>query len=235
MVSPAGGELIQVPQQPSAASSIHREGKLTLNGIGTLEGEIEETRLGDRASAERRPLREVNKSADRIKPFESLLAGSLSGFKIVKTGTTNLESTDRPLVLNYTFVSDGYAKTAGDLLLVRPRVLGVKGSTILESKDPRRFPVEFDGPYQDTDSFEIALPPGYEVDELPPPANVDYSFASYHSKTEAAGRTIVYTRSIEVKELTVPVSEMDELKKFYRVIAADERNTAILKPALGGN
>ena len=69
------------------------------------------------------------------------------------------------------------------------------------------------------------------MDELPPPANADYSFASYHSKTEASGRALLYTRSIEVKELTVPVDKMDELKKFYRVIAADERNTAILKPA----
>jgi len=118
-------------------------------------------------------------------------------------------------------------------LLVRPRVLGNKGSTILESKDPRRFPVEFDGPYQDTDNFEITLPPGYEVDELPPPANLELSFASYHSKTETAGRTIHYTRSIVVKELTVPVEKVDELKKFYRVIAADERSTAILKPAEG--
>jgi hypothetical protein len=235
LVSPEGGALIQVPQQPSATSSIHRNGKLTLDSIGTLNGEIEETRLGDRASTERWRLRDVMKSEDRIKPFESLLAGSLSGFKIMKTGITNLETTDQPFVLNYTFVSNSYAKTAGNLLLVRPRVLGNKGSTILESKDPRRFPVEFDGPLQDTDSFEIALPPGYEVDELPPPTNLDYSFASYHSKTEAAGRTIVYTRSIEFKELTVPVAKMDELKKFYRMIAADERNTAILKPAVAGN
>jgi len=235
LVSPQGGALIQVPQEPPAASSIHRDARLTLDGIGTLSGDVVETRLGDRASAERWRIRQLKSSADRIKPFETLLAGSLSGFKIGKTNMTNLETPGQPLVLNYSFVSDGYAKKAGDLLLVRPRVLGNKGSTILESKDPRLFPVEFDGPYHDTDTFQIALPPGYVVDELPPPTNLDYSFASYHSKTEAAGRTLVYTRSIEVKELTVPVARMDELKKFYRAIATDERSTAILKPAAAGN
>jgi len=40
-----------------------------------------------------------------------------------------------------------------------------------------------------------------------------------------------YTRAVEIKELSVPVNKMDELKSFYRMIAADERNTAILKPA----
>jgi hypothetical protein len=123
---------------------------------------------------------------------------------------------------------------AGNLLLVRPRVLGSKGSGILETKEPRKFPLEFEGPSRDTDSFDIALPPGYEVDELPPPMDADYSFGSYHSKTEASGQMLHYTRALEIKELSVPVSKMDELKKFYRMIAADERNTAVLKPAGAG-
>ena len=45
------------------------------------------------------------------------------------------------------------------------------------------------------------------MDELPPPTDVDLSFASYHSKSEVVGDTLRYTRSFEVKELTVPVEE----------------------------
>jgi hypothetical protein len=30
----------------------------------------------------------------------------------------------------------------------------------------------------------------------------------------------------------VPVERAEELKKFYRIIASDERNTAVLKPAM---
>jgi len=40
---------------------------------------------------------------------------------------------------------------------------------------------------------------------------------------------ISYTRTFEIKELSVPVNKADELKKFYRIIASDERNTAVLK------
>jgi hypothetical protein len=67
------------------------------------------------------------------------------------------------------------------------------------------------------------------VDDLPPPVDADFSFASYHSKTEAKGNVIAYTRTFEVKELSVPVTKAEELKKFYRIIASDERNTAVLK------
>ncbi|MGD0793529.1 MAG: hypothetical protein ABR920_17305 [Terriglobales bacterium] len=43
-----------------------------------------------------------------------------------------------------------------------------------------------------------------------------------------------YTRSVEIEALSVPVGKMDERKKFYRMIATDERNTAVLKPAGAG-
>ena len=82
----------------------------------------------------------------------------------------------------------------------------------------------------DTDNFEITLPPGYTVDELPAPVHADYGFASYHSKSELKGNVLAYSRTFEIKQLSVPVSRAPELKKFYRIIASDERNTAILKP-----
>ena len=61
--------------------------------------------------------------------------------------------------------------------------------------------------------------------------DADYSFAAYHSKTEASGAVIRYTRTYEIKELSVPVSKADEVKKFNRIIASDERNMVVLKPA----
>jgi len=67
------------------------------------------------------------------------------------------------------------------------------------------------------------------LEELPPPVNVDDGFASYHSKTEIAGRALRYTRTFEIKELSVPVSKVGQLKDFYRIIAGDERNSAVLK------
>jgi hypothetical protein len=110
-------------------------------------------------------------------------------------------------------------------------VIGTKYRDLLERKEPRQYPIENPSPQRDTDTIEITLPAGYEVDDLPPPVNADYSFASYHSKTEAQGNVLRYTRTFEVKELSVPVSKVDELKKLYRIIASDERNTAVLKPA----
>ena len=231
LMAPGGGELIELPQQASNMNSIQRTARLKLDPSGTLKGEVQEVRLGGRAWLERWQLRESNKDADRIKPIENLLADSLSSFRITHATVSNLQRTDQPFGFNYSFESENYSKNAGELLLVRPRVLGVKSVGLLETKEPRRFAIEFEGPALDTDRFEITIPAGYVVDDLPPPVDADYSFASYHSKTEVKGNVIDYRRTFEVKELSVPVNRADELKKFYRIIAGDERNTVVLKAA----
>jgi hypothetical protein len=231
LVTPDGGELIKLPQQASSMNSIQRTARFTLDATGILKGDVREFRLGDRAWVERWRLRTISKDSDRIKPIESLLGNSLSMFRITHASLLNTTQTDRPFGFDYSLEADSYAKNAGGLLLVRPRVLGSKSEGLLETKEPRRFPIEFEGPVRDTDDFEISIPPGYTVDDLPAPTDVDYSFAGYHSKTEVKGNVIHYTRTFEVKELSVPVDRADELKKFYRIIASDERNTVVLKPA----
>jgi hypothetical protein len=231
LVTPDGGELVELPQQPSSMNSIQRRAKLTLDTMGTLKGEVEEMRIGDRASSERWRLRTVTKDADRIKPIEDVLSSSLSSFHITRASLVNLQRTDQPFGFNYSFESPNYAKNAGNLLLVRPRVIGNKGLGFLETKEPRKFPIEFEGPARDTDTFEITIPPGYVVDDLPPAVDADFSFASYHSKTVVNGSVVDYTRTFEVKELSVPVSKAEDLRKFYRIIAGDERNTVVLRSA----
>ena len=231
LVTPEGGELVNLPQLPAAMNGVERNAKLTLSPSGTLQGDVFETRRGDFGWWQRAALKTVTKSADQIKPIENLVSHSLATFQLTKATILNLNQTDQPFGYQYSFVAENYAKTAGNLMLVRPRVLGSKSSDILETKEPRKFPVEMPSPERDVDTFEITLPPGYEVDDLPPPVNADYSFASYHSKTEMNGNTLKYTRTFEVKELSVPLSKVEDLKKLYRIIAGDERNTAVLKPA----
>jgi len=229
LVTPDGGELIKLPQQPTNMNSIQRTAELTLDPGGTLKGEVKEVRLGLRASSERWRLRTVTKDADRIKPIEDLLGGSLASFHITHASIVNLQQTSQFFGFNYSFESPNYAKNAGDLLLVRPRVIGNKSLGFLETKEPRRFPIEFEEPTQDTDEFKITIPADYVVDDVPPAVDADYGFASYHSKTVVTGNVVDYKRTFEVKELSVPVEKAEDLKKFYRIIASDERNTFVLK------
>jgi Domain of Unknown Function with PDB structure (DUF3857)/Transglutaminase-like superfamily len=231
LITPDGGELTELPQLPSTMNAIRRDAKLTLDDKGSLQGEIHEIRLGDQATRQRDMLRAASKDVDQIKPIETLLAHSLTSYRVTKATVTNLHINDQPFEYRYSIMADNYAKVTGNLLLVRPRVVGTKTRELLETKEARRYPVEFEGPDRDTDVFEITIPAGYEVDDLPPPVSADYDFASYESKSEMVGNTLRYTRTFEIKQLSVPADKADQLKKFFRIIANDERNAAVFKPA----
>jgi hypothetical protein len=231
LVTPDGGELVQLPQQAPTMNSIARTGKFTVDASGTLKGEVNETRIGDRAWSERMALHQVTKNTDRIKPIEDLLSGSLSLYQITKASLINLSVTNLPFGFHYEFQAQDYAKNVGGMLLVRPRVIGVKSRGFLETKEPRKFPVEFDAPVHDSDSFDITIPPGFAVDDVPPPVDLEDGFASYHAKTEVQGNVIHYTRTFEIKQLSVPMAKVQDLRTFYRLIAGDERNTVVLRLA----
>jgi hypothetical protein len=233
LVTPDGGELIQIPVLPPGTSSIQRTAHLQLDENGHLSGEVHEVWAGDPASEERSSLDLTTQETDRIKSIESVLAGSLPTFQLTKAAITNRQISSKPLEWTYSLEVDQYARPTGNLLTVRPRVLGSMSSGLLETREPRRYDIELEGPRRDSDLFEITLPEGYVVDELPPAVNEDYPFAAYHSKTEAVGRTLKYTRVFEMKSVTVPVAQAGDLKELYRIINNDERMPAVLKKGGG--
>jgi hypothetical protein len=233
LVTPDGGELIQIPVLPPGTSSIQRTAHLQLDENGHLSGEVHEVWAGDPASEERSSLDLTTQETDRIKSIESVLAGSLQTFQLTKAAITNRQISSKPLEWTYSLEVDQYARPTGNLLTVRPRVLGSMSSGLLETREPRRYDIELEGPRRDSDLFEITLPEGYVVDELPPAVNEDYPFAAYHSKTEAVGRALKYTRVFEMKSVTVPVAQAGDLKELYRIINNDERMPAVLKKGGG--
>jgi hypothetical protein len=186
----------------------------------------------DSSAAEQRfAVRTSKADTDRIRPIERLLSGSLSSYQITKAGIVNLPTSARAFEWRYSLEASHYGKVSGDVLLIRPRVLGSESRADLETKEPREHPFEFEAAERDSDVFEIALPPGYQLDSLPRPVDVDEGFATYHSKTELIGRTLRYTRSYEIDKLSVPVDRAQDLRALYRIIKADERNEAVLKRA----
>ena len=52
---------------------------------------------------------------------------------------------------------------------------------------------------------------------------------TYRSQLEIEGNILHYRRNYEIKDVRVPVERLEQLKKFYRRVAADERNSAVLK------
>ena len=228
LVTSNGGELLKVPQLQPSTNSIQRTAHLQLDADGLLSGDVHEVWNGDPAATERSTLDEMSQETERIRLIEAVMASAFPTFQLTKASIANRQISSKPLEWNYSVQVDQYARVTGGLLTVRPRVLGSMAAGFLETKVPRHYDIEFEGPRQDTDIFEISLPEGYEVEDLPPPVDEEHPFASYHSKTEVIGHTLRYSRTFEIKSVSVPVAEAGDLKSLYRVILNDERKPAVL-------
>jgi len=228
LVTETGGELVKLPLLPPSLNRLLRSAKLSLTATGTLYGSVIEIRWGSPAAELRSRLLNVSE-VDRKKAVENFLGAFLGGFALKDSKVNNLDKLDDNPVVEYGFVAENYAQIAGDLLLVRPRVLGQKSDDVLEAKEKkeRKYPVEFPDATLQSDIVEIALPSGYKVE----PVEIDTGIALYRSKVEMVGNVLHYSRIYQIKDVLVPTSRLDELRKFYRQVAAAEHSSAVLKRA----
>jgi hypothetical protein len=229
LVTGDAARLVAAPRGSPADNGVNRTVTMKLSGDGTLTGNVRESWRGVWSNYERGRMMAADQNADLIKPLESRLSGSIANFHIENAVVESRFNVEKPLEWKYSLSASEYARKAGDLIMIRPRVLGSKVDRFLETTEPRRHPVAFSSTQQDVDTMRIELPPGYDLESLPDPVNLDISIAAYRSKARIENNVLIYERVFEQKELDLPLSRVAELKEFYRAISRDERGMAVFK------
>ena len=222
----AESQAISLPVLKPGSNTVDRTADFTLNSDGTLAGTVTVKRLG--ASAwDQRYFYALNSSDDQMKALDNGLSSDFSSFTVSSNSVQNVLALNEPLVLQYQVTASSYAKHAGTMLLVRPRVIGSDSLTLQST--PRKYPVEFNGTGDWRDTFHLKLPAGYKVDDLPDPVNVDMGFASYHSDVKADGDVLTYSREYIVKKLQLDATDYGQLRKLEGEIGSDENSNVVLK------
>jgi transglutaminase-like putative cysteine protease len=233
VITPEGGELISLPLLPPATNRLLRTATFNLSAAGDLSGEIHEMEWGGPAAQQREEFLGVQPSK-RAEIFDHFLAGYLNSFNLTGATLGNLEQYDQNFVVDYKFVSPGYASSAGDLLFVRPRVVGDHNTGYLRlftEQKPRKYPIQFEEATRQDDIFDITLPAGYVVDGLPKPVQADCAYATYKSETSVANGVMHYKRSFEIKDVMIPTEKLPAIRDFLQQVAADQGTSAVLRRA----
>lgn len=226
MVTDSGGELIKTPLLPPDANVWQRTGHFVLNADGELTGEVSEDRGGDFAARERARLRNWDEQK-RTEYFEHYLGRSLQGFTLEGMNVLQADQFQKDVLINFKLSTPQYGLQRGPLMLVRPRILG-EHSAYVENK-PRHYSIELGETAREIDDYEIEIPKGYAVDDVPTPANIDVGFASYESKVEVNGSKLRYWRKYVVRDLSIPPEKYPDWVKLQGVIGADETSAVVLK------
>jgi hypothetical protein len=219
-------QIIQFPVLSPELNTVRRSATFELQADGSLKGSVTEKRFGD-LSEYRRRLYTSGDKKEQDEFLDRVLQRDFTSFKVSDVKVENVDALNKELTTTYSLDASRYGKQMGPLLMVRPRVLGREDMSL--NHEPRTVPIDLEETMQVEDNYSIQLPDGYTVDEIPDPVKLDLGFASYQSSSKLDGRTLRYTRTYTVREVTLPASRYGDLQKLAGVIAADEQSSAVLK------
>jgi hypothetical protein len=228
IISDSGGELIRVPVATPSATQLVRSARLTLTPEGTLSGRFEEELTGDFAEQLRMGAESANQQ-QQLQHYEHLVARSLKNASVHDLAFDGLKELNRPVDVHYTVSADRYAQIMGSLMIVRPRVLGVKTIGLERDRKPRKYPLVLGNTALERDEFEVKIPAGYTVDDKPEPVKVETAFANYKSQVEVNGDKLRYSREYVRKSIEIPADQIEEYRAFERRVAADENAAVVFK------
>jgi hypothetical protein len=207
-------------------NTIRRSGKFELGADGTLKGSVTDLRFGDLAVGRRRVFSSEGEKK-QTEYMNRVIAQDFTGASMTGLKVENVDSLNKDLTTTFDLQASHFASFTGPLLMVRPRVLGSYELDV--DRKPRHVEIDLEQTMQGTDEYDIELPQGYVVDELPDPVKIDVGFASYVSSTELRGRVLHYSRTYTVRQVTVPATKYEAVQQLAAAIAADEGSQAILK------
>ena len=219
-------EVVQIPVLKPELNNIHRTATLQLQPDGSLTGSYLETRFGDLSERHRSVYLGHDEEAQQTF-LQKALSNDLVSFSFSDLKVENADAFNKDLTTRFNLSAERYARNAGPLLMVRPRVIGTQGLTV--DRKLRTVPIDLSETMQEKDDFTIQIPDGYLSDELPQPVKFDMDFASYESSTELNGNALHYRRTYTVREVTLPASRYKDLQSLAETIANDEQNCAVLR------
>jgi hypothetical protein len=145
-----------------------RIGKFRLSDDGTLEGDVTVEMYGQPAFAFRQTYWDEtpDKQSDSI--IETV-KGRMSTAEVTSVSVENMNDPSKPLVQRYKVKVPNYAQKTGKRLFIQPSVFQ-HGPSAMFSSASRKYDIFFRYPWSETDSIEIQLPNGFELDSADAPA-----------------------------------------------------------------
>ncbi|GGG93701.1 DUF3857 domain-containing protein [Silvibacterium dinghuense] len=226
LMAGAGTEAVTLPVLGPETSTTERTAEFELGTDGSLKGDVKVERFGSLASGMRR-LYTMHDQKETRESLEKSLRSDFPEFDVTSQKTGDVRTLEKPFAVEYGVSVPGYARQAGNFLLLRPRVLGSDAMAIGDA--PRALPIEFSGLEERKDTFTVKLPAGYSVDEVPEPVHLETDFATYDSSVEVKSGEVVYHRDYRLKKLELAAGDYATLEKLEGAINADENRSAVLK------
>ena len=179
IIDPKEPEFVTTPLLNAQESRIARVGNLKLSPEGTLEGDLREIYMGNKATEWRERFATAN-STEREEDLRRELKSRFAEFELTNVKFNGAEDLTKPVGVVYHIKIAGYAQRTGKRLFIQPAYFQT-GAAPLFTADTRQFPICFDYPWSETDTVIVELPEGYQLDHPDAPRSLSFDPAGSYT------------------------------------------------------
>ena len=160
----------KTPMTGLEKSVAKRTGKLKLLEDGTLEGTVREEYTGQSAIDSRLESYEISAN-QREENLEEEIKQRVSTAEVSNIVIENLTDAAKPLTYEYKIRVPNYAQKTGKRLFLQPGFFEY-GENAMFATATRKYDIYFHYPWSESDTIEIELPKGFELDNADAPAEI---------------------------------------------------------------
>ena len=219
-----GGTLVRTPSYGINENIQGRHVTATINPDGNLEAQIRTTYQAKKQDELHYLINGLSKDKlmDYLKGEIELPSYDISKFDYQeKKGLIPCVTETLDLVAN------NYATVSGKRIFVSPNLISRSNVKIRNDND-RKYALVINNAFEELDTAEITILPGYEVESKPQDVNLETKFGKYTASIKVAGDKLVYSRLYEQFSGRFQPADYGDLVKFYDAIFKADRNKLVL-------
>ena len=224
-----GGIWIKTVLPSSSESRVDRKAQLKLSDTGALEGKLTVTYTGLEAMYQRVDVLHSDE-AERKKLLEDRVKGQVPiPAEVELTNHPDWDASEAPLVAEFKLKIQNWSSNAGKRVLIPAAVFTGAERQVFEHAD-RVHPIYMDYPYEKLDDVTIELPPGWQVQGIPPASAKDAHLIGYSMRVEGGNNTLRLTRDLRVDFLLLDVEYYPTLRYFFQAVRTGDESQIVLRP-----
>ncbi|MEL6181395.1 MAG: hypothetical protein AAFS10_20725, partial [Myxococcota bacterium] len=214
--------IVPIPTQPSEQEQRVVQLKLAIDRNGDAIGLGTETYQGSSGILLRQILDQYTDPVDFEQALAQALATSFPGLELQKLTITHRDAPDKPLILDYKFITKGFARVEGKTLLIERPILPNRLEATFAALPERQTGLAVLEPIEMKATFQMAFPKGTTAQVSGEPTQLNSPFGNFESTLQTQGNQVTFTRLLSVKLQRVSPQQYPDFKAFARAVDQGE-------------
>jgi len=222
------------PAPQSNDAVVRREAELLLDPDGNLRGKLNVIYEGQEALQRRLMAIDEDETQRKKKLEEEVQQMLTQGATAKLVSVEGWTEEEVPLRAHFEIQVPGYSSQVGQRLLMPIGIFHL-GPQVSFAATARTHPVYFQYPWQSYEDVELSLPPGSQVEALPPRTRVPAGETLYESSAEQKENALRIQRTLKMAVFYLQQNYYPTLRRFYeQVRTGDEQQTVLKSLAVSG-